>query len=107
MLVACKIIPAADGKKILKGLAEIEKEIAAGEFVFSPADEDIHMAIERRLIEKIGPAGGRLHTARSRNDQVALDLRLFVRAEIGAIMKSHHRASRRRSWPSPGSTPRS
>jgi argininosuccinate lyase len=88
MLVACGIIPAADGKKIAKGLAEIEKEIAAGEFVFTPADEDIHMAIERRLIEKIGPAGGRLHTARSRNDQVALDLRLFVRAEIGAIMKS-------------------
>ena len=49
------------------------------------------MAIERRLIEMIGPAGGRLHTARSRNDQVALDLRLFVRAEIGAILKSDHR----------------
>ena len=88
MLVACSIIPAGDGKKILKGLTEIEKEIVAGTFVFTPADEDIHMAIERRLIEKIGPAGGRLHTARSRNDQVALDLRLFVRAEIGAIMKS-------------------
>jgi argininosuccinate lyase len=88
MLVACNIIPAGDGKKIIKGLTEIEKEIAAGEFTFSPSDEDIHMAIERRLIEKIGPAGGRLHTARSRNDQVALDLRLFVRAEIGAIMKS-------------------
>jgi len=88
MLTACSIIPAADGKKIARGLAEIEKEIAAGEFTFTPADEDIHMAIERRLIEKIGAAGGRLHTARSRNDQVALDLRLFVRAEIGAILKS-------------------
>jgi argininosuccinate lyase len=88
MLTACGIIPAADGKKIARGLAEIEKEIARGEFVYTQSDEDIHMAIERRLIEKIGPAGGRLHTARSRNDQVALDLRLFVRAEIGAIMKS-------------------
>ncbi|MEO6027355.1 MAG: argininosuccinate lyase [Candidatus Binatia bacterium] len=88
MLTACGIIPAADGKKIAKGLTEIEKEIAAGDFVYQQSDEDIHMAIERRLIEKIGPAGGRLHTARSRNDQVALDLRLFVRAEIGAIMKS-------------------
>jgi argininosuccinate lyase len=88
MLTACGIIPAADGKKIARGLAEIEKEIAEGAFRFDPSDEDIHMAIERRLIEKIGPAGGRLHTARSRNDQVALDLRLFVRAEIGAILKS-------------------
>lgn len=87
MLAQCGIIPAADGKKISKGLTEIEKEITSGTFAFSPADEDIHMAIERRLIEKIGPAGGRLHTARSRNDQVALDLRLFVRAEIGAILK--------------------
>jgi argininosuccinate lyase len=88
MLVACGIIPAADGKRICRGLAEIEREIATGAFQFDPADEDIHMAIERRLTEKIGPAGGRLHTARSRNDQIALDLRLFVREEIGAILKS-------------------
>jgi argininosuccinate lyase len=88
MLVACDIIPAVDGKRICKGLADIEREIADGTFRYDAADEDIHMAIERRLIEKIGPAGGRLHTARSRNDQVALDLRLFVRAEIGMILKS-------------------
>ncbi len=88
MLVACGIIPAVDGKRICKGLAEIEREIADGTFRYDAADEDIHMAIERRLIDKIGPAGGRLHTARSRNDQVALDLRLFVRAEIGMILKS-------------------
>jgi argininosuccinate lyase len=87
MLVACGIIPAADGKRICRGLADIEREIAKGTFVFDAADEDIHMAIERRLTEKIGPAGGRLHTARSRNDQVALDLHLFVRAEIGAILQ--------------------
>ncbi len=87
MLVACGIIPATDGKRICRGLEDIAEEIAAGAFRFDPSDEDIHMAIERRLIEKIGPAGGRLHTARSRNDQIALDLRLFVRAEIGAILK--------------------
>jgi argininosuccinate lyase len=87
MLVARAIIPATDGKRICRALAEIEKEIASGQFRFDAGDEDIHMAIERRLIEKIGPAGGRLHTARSRNDQIALDLRLFVRAEIGAILK--------------------
>jgi argininosuccinate lyase len=87
MLVACGIIPAADGKRICRGLTEIEQEIAGGAFRFEPADEDIHMAIERRLTEKIGPAGGRLHTARSRNDQVALDLRLYVRAEIGTVLK--------------------
>ena len=87
MLVACGIVPAADGKRICKALPEIGDEIARGDFRFEPSDEDIHMAIERRLIEKIGPAGGRLHTARSRNDQVALDLRLFVRAEIGEILK--------------------
>jgi argininosuccinate lyase len=88
MLVTRGIIPAADGKRICRGLAEIEQEIVQGTFRFDAADEDIHMAIERSLTEKIGPVGGRLHTARSRNDQIALDLRLFVRAEIGAILKS-------------------
>jgi argininosuccinate lyase len=88
MLVTRGIIPATDGKRIAKGLTEIEREIAQGTFQFEAADEDIHMAIERRLIERIGPVGGRLHTARSRNDQVALDLHLFVRAEIGAILAS-------------------
>jgi len=88
MLVACGINPAVDGKRMCKGLAEIEREITDGTFRYDTSDEDIHMAIERRLTEKIGPAGGRLHTARSRNDQIALDLRLFVRAEIGAILKN-------------------
>ena len=88
MLVTCGIISAADGKLICRGLTEIEREITDGSFRYDAGDEDIHMAIERRLTEKIGPAGGRLHTARSRNDQVALDLRLFVRAEIGAILKN-------------------
>jgi argininosuccinate lyase len=87
MLVSCGIIPAADGKRICRGLEEIEREIADDHFQLEPRDEDIHMAVERRLIEKIGPSGGRLHTARSRNDQVALDLRMFVRAEVGAVCK--------------------
>ncbi len=87
MLASCGIIPTADSKRICRALEDIGKEITAGSFKFSSRDEDIHMAIERRLIEKIGATGGRLHTARSRNDQVALDLRMFVREEIGAILK--------------------
>ena len=66
---------------ILQGLGEIEQEIDAGDFVFRPELEDIHMNIEKTLVEKIGPAGAKLHTARSRNDQVALDVRLYLREE--------------------------
>jgi argininosuccinate lyase len=65
--------------KIIAGLYAISQEIEQGKFTFKPELEDIHMAVESRLTEKIGEAGGRLHTARSRNDQVALDMRLFVR----------------------------
>ena len=82
MLAARGIIPEADGREILKGLDRIEEEIAAGTFVFSPALEDIHMHVEARLTELVGDAGRRLHTARSRNDQVATDLRLWVRDAI-------------------------
>ena len=64
----------------------IEREIDSGKFAFSPADEDIHMNIERRLTEKIGCAGGKLHTARSRNDQVALDMRLYLRDEVKTVI---------------------
>ncbi len=67
---------------IIKGLEEIRKEIEDGRFVFSVELEDIHMNIEKRLTDKIGPAGAKLHTARSRNDQVALDLRLYLRDVI-------------------------
>ncbi|HEY4113543.1 MAG TPA: argininosuccinate lyase [Rhizomicrobium sp.] len=73
------IIPAADAEAILKGLGEIEAEIADGRFVFKRELEDIHLNIESRLAELIGPAAGKLHTARSRNDQVATDFRLWVR----------------------------
>ncbi len=79
MLAAKGIIPAADVEKILAGLDQIKGEIDAGTFVFKRSLEDIHMNVESRLAELIGPAAGRLHTARSRNDQVALDFRLWVR----------------------------
>ncbi|HTN71571.1 MAG TPA: argininosuccinate lyase [Methylomirabilota bacterium] len=88
MLARQRIIPARDAAKIVRGLKAIQSEIERGEFPFSPRDEDIHMNIERRLTEKIGAAGGKLHTARSRNDQVALDMRLFLREEVGLIAES-------------------
>ncbi len=79
MLAAQGIISAEDRAAIDAGLAQIIAEIARGDFAFSEALEDIHMNVEARLREIIGPAAGRLHTARSRNDQVALDFRLWVR----------------------------
>lgn len=80
MLAACGIISEADGATIVRGLEEIEAEIAAGHFEFKRSLEDVHLNIESRLAEKIGPVAGRLHTARSRNDQVATDFRLWVRS---------------------------
>jgi len=80
MLATDGIIPKEDAEAILKGLEAIEKEIEEGRFVFKRELEDIHLNIEARLTELIGPAAGRLHTARSRNDQVATDFRLWVRA---------------------------
>ena len=79
MLANEGIISKDDGQKILDGLSQIEKEIADGQFVFKRELEDIHLNIEARLAELIGPAAGRLHTARSRNDQVVTDFRLWVR----------------------------
>jgi len=79
MLVKTNILSAADGAAILQGLTEIEAEIDEGRFVFQPSLEDIHMNIEGRLAELIGDSAGRLHTARSRNDQVATDFKLWVR----------------------------
>lgn len=79
------IVPREDSKKIIKGLEEIAVEIEAGKFTFRQDLEDVHMNIEAALTKKIGDAGKRLHTARSRNDQVALDLRLYLRAEIKEI----------------------
>src|SRR5436305_5339249 len=82
MLAAQGILTANDAKNIAKGLDTILSEIAKGSFEFKRALEDIHMNVESRLGELIGPAAGRLHTARSRNDQVATDFRLYVRDVI-------------------------
>ncbi|HEV8720971.1 MAG TPA: argininosuccinate lyase [Candidatus Binatia bacterium] len=86
MLAKQRIIPARDAQKIVRGLETIRREIDHGKFAFSEADEDIHMNVERRLTKLIGPAGGKLHTARSRNDQVALDMRLYLRDEVKIII---------------------
>ena len=85
MLQRRKIIAPKDGAAIRRGLARILAEIEAGTFRFQAALEDIHMNVEARLAELIGPAAGRLHTARSRNDQVATDFRLWVRDAIDAL----------------------
>ncbi len=85
MLAEAGIVTAEDAAAIAKGLTAIESEIESGTFIFSRALEDIHMNIESRLAALIGPAAGRLHTARSRNDQVALDFRLWVRDAIDGL----------------------
>ncbi len=85
MLAAQGIITKADAREIVRGLDQVKAEIEAGTFEFSERLEDIHLNVESRLTELIGPAGGRLHTARSRNDQVALDFRMFVRDAIDGL----------------------
>ena len=82
MLAEQGIIAKSDAAEIRKGLDQVQAEIEAGTFTFSRALEDIHLNVESRLKELIGPAAGRLHTARSRNDQVALDFRLYVRDTV-------------------------
>lgn len=77
-LVDAQVLATAEAEQIINGLEEIRNELAGGEFEFFPQDEDIHSAIERRLITRIGPTGGKLHTGRSRNDQVATDFRLWI-----------------------------
>ncbi len=86
MLARQGIIQPAEAEEIIQGLEEIRREIEAGEFVFEPAQEDLHMAIEAALIARIGEGGRKLHTARSRNDQVALDVRLYLAAEVEALL---------------------
>jgi len=85
MLAEQGIISKADAHEIRHGLDAVQAEIEAGTFTFSRALEDIHLNVESRLTELIGPAAGRLHTARSRNDQAALDFRLYVRETIGRL----------------------
>ena len=86
MLVKQGVLSEADGDAIARGLDAIAEEIARGEFVWDTALEDVHMNIEKRLTDRIGDAGKRLHTGRSRNDQVATDIRLYTRAAIDRIL---------------------
>ncbi len=112
MLTARGIVDEADRDELLRGLDAVELELAMDRFPFDSEDEDIHMAIERRLTEVVGAVAGRLHTARSRNDQVATDLVLYVRErsahawmEIGELMASLlTRADEHADWPIPGYT---
>ncbi|HVL30715.1 MAG TPA: argininosuccinate lyase [Solirubrobacteraceae bacterium] len=112
MLASCRIIRADDRDALLAALDAVAAELAAGSFPFADDDEDIHMAIERRVTELAGPVGGKLHTARSRNDQVATDVALFTReaaaaarercgALAGALADA---AERHLDWPLPGYT---
>src|SRR5204863_10026054 len=96
----------------LGGLERVAEELDAGEFPFQEADEDIHLAVERRLTEIVGAVGGRLHTARSRNDQVATDMAMFTRAHALRAIQSLQDlqtvlislAEAHLDWPMPGYT---
>ena len=89
MLAAQGVISAEDAQNIVEGLVNIEKRIDAGDFVFDINDEDIHMAIEKVLTESIGDAGARLHTGRSRNDQVVTDARLYAKELARELMAAN------------------
>ncbi|MEA2302114.1 MAG: argininosuccinate lyase [Solirubrobacteraceae bacterium] len=112
MLAASGIIEPGDRDELLRGLDAVEAELAGATFAFAPGDEDIHMAIERRLTEVVGRVGGRLHTARSRNDQVATDVILYTRAQAGRARAGLTRlmetlvqtAEAHVDWPMPGYT---
>ncbi|MBI5561243.1 MAG: argininosuccinate lyase [Deltaproteobacteria bacterium] len=90
MLAKAGVITSAEYARITDGLRKVEKEIASGAFVFTAGMEDVHMAVEARLTELIGPLGGKLHTGRSRNDQVALDARLYLKDELYEIITLVH-----------------
>ena len=85
-LQKAKIITLKEKKLIVKALKEIKKEFEDGMFKILPTDEDIHIAVERQLIKKVGASGQKIHTGRSRNDQVALDVRMYVRQETCNII---------------------
>ena len=112
MLASVGVIGESDRDALLAALDAVEAELAAGSFIFAPGDEDIHTAIERRVTELAGRAGGTLHTARSRNDQVATDLALFVRdagararLALGALIEALlARAETHIDWPMPAYT---
>jgi len=112
MLAACGIIAAADRDALLSALAQVEGELREERFQLAPEDEDIHMAIERRVTEIAGPVGGKLHTARSRNDQVVTDLAMYAReraaeaqtATTGLMAVLLERAEEHVDWAMPGYT---
>jgi argininosuccinate lyase len=112
MLAHRSIISGEDRDQLLAGLDGVESELREGRFPFREDDEDIHMAIERRLTEIVGPVGGRLHTARSRNDQVVTDLMMYARersteaqvAVSGLMAAVLARAEEHVDWPMPGYT---
>jgi len=91
MLAKCKIIKPSEARKIAGGLQRIAKEFDEGRFEIQERLEDIHMNIENRLAELIGPVAGKLHTARSRNDQICLDIRMYLRDEVDEILKEIQR----------------
>jgi len=112
MLASIAVITEQERDELLAGLDAVAGELGQGTFPFSPEDEDIHMAIERRLIELVGRVGGKLHTARSRNDQVATDVVMFVREAsdaarndlVALIETLLARAESHLDWPMPGYT---
>ena len=96
MLSKQRIIPSRDAQRIIKGLEAIGRDLLRGKRL--PPEEDVHYAIERELIRRIGPVGGKLHTARSRNDQIALDLRLYLRDQIELDRARDRTSCRKPSW---------
>ncbi|MGI8594845.1 MAG: argininosuccinate lyase [Solirubrobacteraceae bacterium] len=112
MLAACGVISELERDELHRGLEEVGRELDEGRFAFLGDDEDVHMAVERRVTEIVGAVGGKLHTARSRNDQVATDMALFVRAHAaktreavrGAMGALVDLAERHLDWPMPGYT---
>ena len=85
------IVSQEDAQDMVEGLSAIRESMDQGGFVWDVGDEDIHMAVERALTERIGAAGARLHTGRSRNDQVATDIRLFAKQAAGRLMEENCR----------------
>ncbi len=112
MLAACGILSVEERDELLRALDVVDRELGEGGFPFAEGDEDIHMAVERRVTELAGEVGGKLHTARSRNDQVATDVALFVRAHAHSATGSLTAlgetlvevAERHLDWPMPGYT---
>ncbi|HSJ39286.1 MAG TPA: argininosuccinate lyase [Planococcus sp. (in: firmicutes)] len=88
MLGACRILSEQDTALILSGLETLKQKAAAGELAYSTANEDIHLNLEKLLIDEIGPVGGKLHTGRSRNDQVATDMHLYLKERVGEIIEA-------------------